>query len=78
MDIIDDSLKRNINFFLSNDFKICGIELTKHSELDTDFVVPHYTGFEYFGVTEKRDPKWYREHEEGWHLFNVGVKKIQN
>lgn len=75
MDTIENSLKLDIDYFLMNNFNLCGIELQKHSEYDATFVVPQYYGFEKLGLTEKRDSKWYREHEKGWHLFNAEIQK---
>ena len=74
MDLIENSLKNDIDYFLRRGFNFCGIELQKYSALDISFIVPQYHGLEKLNLTEKRDPKWYREHEEGWHLFNAEIQ----
>jgi len=74
MDLIENSLKNDIDYFLRRGFKFCGIELQKYSALGVSLIIPQYHGIEKLNLTEKRDPKWYREHEEGWHLFNAEIQ----
>jgi len=77
MDFIENSFKLDIDYQLSNNFKICGIELQKHLENDTFFVVPQYYGLEKLFLDSRKDPSWYKKHVEGWYIFNEEIQKNQ-
>jgi len=77
MDYIENPLKLDIDYFLTNQFNICGIELQKYSESDTFFVVPQYYGLEKLGYVETRNTDWYKKHVEGWYVFNIAIQKNQ-
>jgi len=77
MDTIENSLKLDIDNYLMNGLQVCGVELQKHLESDTSFVIPHYYGIEKLFLNEKHTSKWYRVHVKGWNFFNDKILTSQ-
>ena len=77
MDTLEDSLKRDIDHWLTTEIRVSGIELQRYSKNDTIFTTLNHYGAEKLYLNKKHSSKWDNEHIKGWEYFENEIRENQ-